>query len=248
RRQRQMCIRDRGGSAVGSEFIRQALERFRQRGKPVVISMGDLAASGGYWISLSADRIIAHPNTITGSIGVFGLLPTAQGLMDKLSIRTGGYQSHWLAGGFDPRVDLDPRMKSNHQRLEFVVVGCFADFLGGFPTADHLGALAALTNFALQHQDANVIATGLCWLERRIGFAVDLPKASVAFLFDAFANEPLAQIRVRDEPINQLPVAREFTRVAACLSQRLGKTCHQRIEVALRQLSCRFDIAAVAFP
>jgi protease-4 len=101
-----------GGSAVGSEFIRQALERFRQRGKPVVISMGDLAASGGYWISLSADRIIAHPNTITGSIGVFGLLPTAQGLMDKLSIRTGGYQSHWLAGGFDPRVDLDPRMKS----------------------------------------------------------------------------------------------------------------------------------------
>ena len=101
-----------GGSAVGSEFIRHALERFRQSGKPVVVSMGDLAASGGYWIALSADRIIAHPNTITGSIGVFGLLPTAQGLMDKLSIRTGGYQSHWLAGGFDPRVDLDPRMKS----------------------------------------------------------------------------------------------------------------------------------------
>jgi protease-4 len=101
-----------GGSAVGSEFIRQALERFRQSGKPVVISMGDLAASGGYWIGLAADRIIAHPNTITGSIGVFGLLPTAQGLMDKLSIRTGGYQRHWLAGGYDPRVDLDPRMKS----------------------------------------------------------------------------------------------------------------------------------------
>ena len=101
-----------GGSAVGSEFIRYALERFRQSGKPVVISMGDLAASGGYWIALSADRIIAHPSTITGSIGVFGLLPTAQGLMDKLSIRTGGYQSHWLAGAYDPRVDLDPRMKS----------------------------------------------------------------------------------------------------------------------------------------
>ena len=101
-----------GGSAVGSEFIRHALERFRQSGKPVVVSMGDLAASGGYWIALSADRIIAHPNTITGSIGVFGLLPTAQGFMDKLSIRTGGYQSHWLAGAYDPRVDLDPRMKS----------------------------------------------------------------------------------------------------------------------------------------
>lgn len=101
-----------GGSAVGSEFIRQALERFRESGKPVVVSMGDLAASGGYWIALSADRIVSHPSSITGSIGVYGLLPTAQGLMDKLSIRTGGYQSHWLAGGYDPRIDLDPRMKA----------------------------------------------------------------------------------------------------------------------------------------
>ena len=101
-----------GGSAVGSEFIRQALESFQDSGKPVVVSMGDLAASGGYWISLSADRIISHPSSITGSIGVYGLLPTAQGLMDKLSIRTGGYQSHWLAGGYDPRVDLDPKMKA----------------------------------------------------------------------------------------------------------------------------------------
>ncbi|NBU66498.1 MAG: signal peptide peptidase SppA [Betaproteobacteria bacterium] len=115
-----------GGSAVGSEFIRQALEAFRQTGKPVVVSMGDLAASGGYWIALSADRIIAHPSSITGSIGVYGLLPTAQGLMDKLSIRTGGYQSHWLAGGYDPRVDLDPRMKS---LIESRIQHIYKDFI-----------------------------------------------------------------------------------------------------------------------
>lgn len=100
-----------GGSAVGSELIRHELELARQAGKPVVASMGDLAASGGYWIALSADRIVAHPATITGSIGVFALLPTGQALLDKLSVRTGGYQTGWLAGGFDPRVELDPRMR-----------------------------------------------------------------------------------------------------------------------------------------
>jgi len=100
-----------GGSAVGSELIRHELELTRQAGKPVVASMGDLAASGGYWIALSADRIVTHPATITGSIGVFALLPTGQALLDKLSVRTGGYRTGWLAGGFDPRVDLDPRIR-----------------------------------------------------------------------------------------------------------------------------------------
>jgi protease-4 len=100
-----------GGSAVGSELIRHELELTRQAGKPVVASMGDLAASGGYWIALSADRILAHPATITGSIGVFALLPTGQVLLDRLSVRTGGYRTGWLVGGFDPRVDLDPRIR-----------------------------------------------------------------------------------------------------------------------------------------
>lgn len=98
-----------GGSAFASEQIRRELELTRKAGKPVVISMGDVAASGGYWIALAADEVLAEPATITGSIGVFGMLPTAQALMDKVGVRTGGHRTTWLAGAYDIRRDLDPR-------------------------------------------------------------------------------------------------------------------------------------------
>ncbi len=101
-----------GGSAFASEIVRRELELTRQAGKPVVVSMGDVAASGGYWISMSSDAVIADPGTITGSIGVFGMLPTAQALMEKLSLHTGGVRTTWLAGGHDVRRSLDPRMEA----------------------------------------------------------------------------------------------------------------------------------------
>nr|WP_295077266.1 signal peptide peptidase SppA [uncultured Roseateles sp.] len=105
-----------GGSAFASEIIRRELELTQKAGKPVVISMGDVAASGGYWISMSSKEVIADPATVTGSIGVFGMLPTADKLLEKLSIHTGGYTSTWLAGGFDPRRPLDPRMQASVQQ------------------------------------------------------------------------------------------------------------------------------------
>ena len=98
-----------GGSAFASEQIRRELELTREAGKPVVVSMGDVAASGGYWIAMSSDEVIAEASTITGSIGVFGMLPTAQALMDKVGVRTGGHRTTWLAGAYDFRRDLDPR-------------------------------------------------------------------------------------------------------------------------------------------
>ena len=76
-----------GGSAFASEQIWEALEQFKKKGKPFVVSMGDYAASGGYYISCGADRIFAEPTTITGSIGIFGMVPCMQGLLtDKLGI------------------------------------------------------------------------------------------------------------------------------------------------------------------
>ncbi len=114
-----------GGSPVGSEFVRRELELARAAGKPVVVSMGDVAASGGYWISLAADEVIADAATITGSIGVIGLLPTGAGLMDKLSVRTGGHTTTWLGSAYDPRKALDPRYT---QLLQSVVNQAYADF------------------------------------------------------------------------------------------------------------------------
>ena len=72
-----------GGSALASEVILRELIRAKEEGKNVVVSMGDVAASGGYYIACEADKIFAEPNTITGSIGVFGLLPSVQDMMDK---------------------------------------------------------------------------------------------------------------------------------------------------------------------
>lgn len=104
-----------GGSAFASEIIRRELELTRAAGKPVVVSMGDVAASGGYWIATSSDTVIADAGTVTGSIGVFGLLPTGEKLMDKLSLHTGGVTTTWLAGGYDARRPLDPRLKATIQ-------------------------------------------------------------------------------------------------------------------------------------
>lgn len=115
-----------GGSALGSELIRRELELTRAAGKPVVVSMGDVAASGGYWIALAADEVLADPATITGSIGVFGMLPTAQGLMDKLSVGTGGHATTWLATGYDPRRPLDPRFE---QLIQSAIGRVYTDFL-----------------------------------------------------------------------------------------------------------------------
>jgi protease-4 len=98
-----------GGSAYGSELIRRELELTRSAGKPVVVSMGDVAASGGYWISMAADEVIADPNTVTGSIGVFAILPTADKVVDKLGIHTAGVTTTWLADSYNPMRPLDPR-------------------------------------------------------------------------------------------------------------------------------------------
>jgi protease-4 len=98
-----------GGSAYGSELIRRELELTRAAGKPVVVSMGDVAASGGYWISMAADEVIADPSTVTGSIGVFAILPTADKVADKLGVRTAGVTTTWLADAYNPLRPLDPR-------------------------------------------------------------------------------------------------------------------------------------------
>ena len=114
-----------GGSAFGSELVRRELELARLAGKPVVVSMGDVAASGGYWISMAADEVIADEATITGSIGVVAMLPTAEGAMDRLGVRTGGVTTTWLASAYDPRRPFDPRIG---QMVQSVIDRAYLDF------------------------------------------------------------------------------------------------------------------------
>ena len=95
-----------GGSAFASEIIRQETENLQKIGKPVIVSMGAMAASGGYWISSTADYIIADANTITGSIGIFAMFPTFENSIKKIGVNADGVSTTELANtsAFSPLV------------------------------------------------------------------------------------------------------------------------------------------------
>ncbi|WP_447872950.1 signal peptide peptidase SppA [Serratia fonticola] len=86
-----------GGSVSASEVIRSELAAVRSAGKPVVVSMGGMAASGGYWVSTPADYIIASPSTLTGSIGIFGVINTYENTLDSVGVHTDGVATSPLA-------------------------------------------------------------------------------------------------------------------------------------------------------
>ncbi|HVJ02167.1 MAG TPA: signal peptide peptidase SppA [Sphingomonas sp.] len=97
-----------GGSAMASEQIRQAILQAKAQGLPVVVSMGSLAASGGYWISTAGDTILAQPDTITGSIGIFGVLPSFENSLAKIGVTTDGVRSTPLSGQPDVMAGINP--------------------------------------------------------------------------------------------------------------------------------------------
>ncbi len=100
-----------GGSAVASELIRHAIETTKSE-KPVIVSMGDLAASGGFWISMGASKVLASSFTITGSIGVFGLAPTFENTLKLAKIGQGTVATTWLANAERLTQPMDPRLES----------------------------------------------------------------------------------------------------------------------------------------
>ena len=96
-------INSPGGSVTAAEAIRRQIRQMRMAGKPVIVSMSGMAASGGYWIAAAADEIWAEPTTLTGSIGVFGMLPTVGKALDDLGISADGVGTTPLAGAL--RID-----------------------------------------------------------------------------------------------------------------------------------------------
>ncbi|WP_395373750.1 signal peptide peptidase SppA [Marinicella sp. W31] len=97
-----------GGGVFASEQIRRQVDALKAAGKPTVVSMGNVAASGGYWISMTSDAIWADEATITGSIGIYGLLLTYPKLFEKLGISTDGVGTTKWVGAFNPDRDLNP--------------------------------------------------------------------------------------------------------------------------------------------
>lgn len=109
-----------GGSALTSELIWREIE-LTKKVKPVIVSMGDLAASGGYYIACGADHIFADPATITGSIGVFGMLPNFSTLATKYGVNAEQVKTHQNAASYSPFRKVDESFKSEiTESIEFI--------------------------------------------------------------------------------------------------------------------------------
>jgi protease-4 len=106
-----------GGSATASEVISREIERTRQAGKPVYVSMGSVAASGGYWIAAPADKIWATPTTITGSIGIWGAFPTFEKSLKSLGITSDGVGTTKLSDAFDPSRPINDLVAQSMQQI-----------------------------------------------------------------------------------------------------------------------------------
>lgn len=116
-----------GGSAIASENIWRELQLAKEAGKKIVVSMGDYAASGGYYIACNADKILAEPNTLTGSIGVFSLMPNASKLFDeKLGIHWDTVKTAKYSTGVNPFYDISP---VEAQQLTYSTQAMYATFL-----------------------------------------------------------------------------------------------------------------------
>ena len=115
-----------GGSAYASELIRREIELFRATGRPVVVSMGSVAASGGYWIAMNANEIWASPSTLTGSIGVGSTFLTVPRALEKIGINIDGVGTTRLSGQQDPLQGVGPdisdyiQLSIEHTYQEFV--------------------------------------------------------------------------------------------------------------------------------
>ncbi len=123
-----------GGSVLASERIRQALLTAKASKIPVVVSMGSVAASGGYWVSTPADFIYAEPSTITGSIGVFGVIPSFQGTLQKLGVGADGVKTTPLAG--EPDLFKGPSPQAN-QLIQSGVNAMYSRFLSIVAASRH---------------------------------------------------------------------------------------------------------------
>lgn len=138
-----------GGSAFASEVILNEIEALKASGKPVVVSMSSVAASGGYWVSMAADSIYATPYTITGSIGIFGMFPTIQRSLDTLGISTDGVGTTNWAG----QLRVDREMSDDAKALfQMWINKGYDDFISG--VAAHR---------SMKKEDVDDIGQGRIW-------------------------------------------------------------------------------------
>ena len=138
-----------GGSVMASERIRLAILQAKQKGLPIVVSMGGVAASGGYWVSTPADVIFAEPSTITGSIGIFGIIPTFEKTLAKIGITSDGVKTTPLSGQPDVVAGTTPELDTI---LQAGIENGYRQFLTRVAQSRHMSV-----------DQVNAIAQGRVW-------------------------------------------------------------------------------------
>ena len=141
-------INSPGGSALSSELIYQEIEALQEE-MPVVVSMGDVAASGGYYIAAGADYIFAEPTTITGSIGVFGILPLVEDLAENWGVRAEQVSTHPNALLYSPMKSLTP---SARQEIRQQIKRVYSTFLERVATGRNMSV-----------EEVDKVAQGRVW-------------------------------------------------------------------------------------
>ncbi len=214
-----------GGSAFASELIRQALLDARAAGKPVVTSMGSVAASGGYWISSTSDEIWAEPTTITGSIGIFGLFFTFEDTAAKFGVHSDGVGTTPFADAFNPVRPFNPRLAPIIQK---VIEKGYDDFL-----------TRVAEGRKMTKEQVDRIGQGRVWAgatAKELGLVDnfgDLRAAAAAAARLAGLKEGQYRIRFFEEPIS--PLARllmQISRNAAAVMARVEGLVGLKREVA----------------
>jgi len=167
-----------GGEVFASEQIRREVELTRKAGIPVIVSMGNVAASGGYWISMNANRIFADPSTISGSIGIFGLWMSGPRALEKIGVHSDGVGTTRWAGAFDPARPLDPAVG---ELIQSTIDHGYQKFIGNVAAArgrtpDQIDTIARGRVWSGQQAKDRGLVDELGGLHEAIGTAAQLGK------------------------------------------------------------------------
>ena len=182
-----------GGSVLASEQIYREVRAAQEAGKPVVVSMGDLAASGGYYIAASADEIWAHPATITGSIGIFGAIPTFEGTLGKIGVNVDGVGTTNLSGQL--RIDR-PLGEDAKKLIQSMIERGYEEFLG------HVAEGRKKTR-----DEVHAIAQGRVWIGSD---ALKNGLVDKLGLFDDAVKSAAARAEIKDYEVERIEPALTF--------------------------------------
>lgn len=179
-----------GGSAFASEIIREEIVALKEAGKPVIASLSGIAASGGYWISVSTDKIIAQPDTITGSIGIFGMYASFENLLAKIGVHSDGVTTTPYAG-ISPARPLSTELAAI---MQLSIENGYQRFIG---------LVSQYRNMSLQEADS--VAQGQVWTgsdARRLGLVDELGDFDAAIeSAKSMANIKRAELDWMQEPL-----------------------------------------------